>query len=320
MSTSQQDPSHEPEWLLVVRIHKDGRCERLVGTDTTPAGTDPITGVRSKDVIISLKSNIFVRIYIPKTTPTNHKLPTLIYYHGGGFLTESAASPTYHPTLNLITAESNVVVVSVNYRLAPEYLIPIPYEDSWEAIKWVATHAKEHGPESWLNDHADLCNVFFIGDSSGANIAHNMAIRFGLSPVKGINLNGIILLHPFFAGKTLTEYVPKELIELLERLWKLANGPGVELDDPLINPGMDPRVSSLGCSRILVCVGEKDTFRARGLNYKKVMEKSGWKGKVDVMESQGEGHVFFLYDTSSENACALRNRICTFINPIRSKV
>lgn len=320
MSTSQQVISHEVGWLLIVRMHKDGRCERLVGTDTIPAGTDPVTSVISKDVFISHKSKVFVRIYIPKTLSTNHKLPTLIYYHGGGFLTESVASPTYHPTLNLITKESNVVIVSVNYRLAPEYLLPTAYEDAWEAIQWVATHARKDGPESWLNDHANLHNMFFIGDSSGANIAHHMAIRFGLNPISDINLNGLILLHPFFVEKTLIEPVPKELVILLERLWKLANKPGVGLDDVSLDPGMDPRVPHLGCSKILVCVGEMDRLRVCGLYYKKVMESSGWKGKVEVMESEGEGHVFFLTNTSSENAQVLRHRIRTFINSIRSKV
>ncbi|GKC84847.1 probable carboxylesterase 2 [Tanacetum coccineum] len=319
MSSSDEFPIHIHNWL---RIHKDGTCERFIGNDIVLPGTDPVTGVQSKDVVISLKTNVFVRLYIPKTLVPNKKLPTLIYFHGGGFVTESAASSTYQPTLNLITKESNVIIVSVNYRLAPEYLIPIAYEDSWEAIKWVATHARGNGPESWLNDHADLENIFFVGDSAGANIAHNMAIRAGLNSDGVINLKGVILLHPYFVGKDpIGEEAGKnkQFKAFTDQLWMLANPLGVGFDDPLYNPAMDTHISVFGCSKILLCVAENDKMKDRGMNYKKVMEMSGWKGRMEVFESKGEGHAFFLSNTTSENARILRDRICIFINPIRSK-
>ncbi|CAI9276715.1 unnamed protein product [Lactuca saligna] len=321
MSTSKEYPLHLHGWL---RIHKDGRCERFIGNDIIPTGTDPITGVQSKDVIISHQSNLFVRLYIPKTIVDipNRKFPTLMYYHGGGFLTESAASSTYHPTLNLITAESNVIAVSVNYRLAPEYHIPVAYEDSWEAIKWVATHVKGNGPESWLNAHADLQNVFFAGDSAGANIAHNMAIRVGLNQVKVVNLKGVIMIHPYFGGR---EFIGEESKHeqhkaFMNQMWLLANRLGIGLDDPLYNPVMDPCVSAFGCSKILLCVGGRDKLRGRALLYKELMETCGWKGFIELMESKGEGHVFFLSNTSCENARILRKKICNFINSISSKI
>ncbi|GJZ38863.1 probable carboxylesterase 2 [Tanacetum coccineum] len=238
------------------------------------------------------------------------------------FVTESAASSNYQTTLNLITRESNVIIVSVNYRLAPEYRIPTAYEDSWEAIKWVATHARGNGPESWLNDHADLENIFFVGDSAGANIAHNMAIRAGLNSDGVINLKGVILLHPYFGGKDpIGEEAGKnkQFKAFTDQLWMLANPLGVGFDDPLYNPAMDTHISVFGCSKILLCVAENDKMKDRGMNYKKVMEMSGWKGRMEVFESKGEGHAFFLSNTTSENARILRDRICIFINPIRSK-
>nr|GEX29070.1 probable carboxylesterase 2 [Tanacetum cinerariifolium] len=54
--------------------------------------------------------------------------------------------------------------------------------------------------------------------------------------------------------------------------------------------------------QILLCVDEKDEFRVRGSNYKKVMENSGWKGRIELMECKGGRHGFFLFDPSSENA------------------
>lgn len=309
------------EYLLQIngflRVHKDGRCERSVGNKTVPTGIDPSTGVQSKDVVISPETNLSVRLYLPKTSSPNQKLPVLIYYHGGGFVVESAKSPTYHPTLNLLAARSGVIVVSVDYRLGPEYLLPIGYNDSWDAINWVATHGREGGPEPWLNDAADFQKVFLAGDSAGANIAHNMAIRLGSDPTDAIKLEGIILLHPYFGGEDPIGSEcgkHKQLKAFTDQFWKLANPSGSGLDDPLFNPEKNPNLERLGCSKILVCVAEKDSLRDRGLNYRDLMDKSGWSGEVEMMETKGEDHVFFLFNPSCENACSLHNRVCTFIN------
>ncbi|PWA75855.1 alpha/Beta hydrolase fold protein [Artemisia annua] len=123
-----------------------------------------------------------------------------------------------------------------------------------------------HGPDKWLNDYADLKNVFLGGDSVGGNIAHNMAIRAGLNlnVVSKIELKGLILLHPFFNGEEPIE--PKtrkdrEFEAAKDYLWNLVNPKRIGWDDPLFNPGTDPNVSGLRCSKILVCIGEKDKLR-----------------------------------------------------------
>ncbi|KAI3525406.1 hypothetical protein L1887_04175 [Cichorium endivia] len=262
--------------------------------------------------------HISARLYIPKTPNTDHKLPLIIFYHGGAFIIESAESSLYHNFLNLIVSESNVVAVSVDYRLAPEFPLPIAYEDSWEAIQWVAKHVNGNGPEPWLNEYADLHNVFLAGDSAGGNIAHNMAIRVGSDTPPGLQFRGAILLHPFFWGKERVgnecDGTEPDFIPHLDDLWAMVHPGSSGPDDPLINPGMDPRIAGMGCSKILVCVGGNDFIRGRGWYYKDVVQKSGWKGDLEVVEDKGEGHVFFLFNPSCENACTLRKRICTFIN------
>ncbi|KAI3809832.1 hypothetical protein L1987_19432 [Smallanthus sonchifolius] len=305
------------EIIGFIRVHKDGRCERLLGNKRLPAGIHPSTGVQSKDVVISPETNLSARLYLPKTATADRKLPILLYFHGGGFVIESTTSPVYHPTLNHLTAESNVIAVSIDYRLGPEYPVPTGYSDSWEAIKWVASHWTGFGPDPWLNEFADFRKVFFAGDSAGANIAHNMAIQFGLDRIAGLNLEGLILLHPYFGGNDpigseLGKH--KKLKAFTDQFWNLANPSGSGLDDPLFNPEKDPNLSGLGCSKILLAVAEKDSFRDRGLYYKELMGKSGWAGKLEMMETIGEDHAFFLFNHFSPNACTLYNRICTFIN------
>ncbi|KAJ0681030.1 putative carboxylesterase [Helianthus annuus] len=300
-----------------IRVHKDGRCERFLGNEKLPAGIDLSTGVQSNDVVISSETNLSARIYIPKNATSNRKLPLLIYFHGGGFVVESPTSPNYHPTLNHLTAESNVIAVSVDYRLAPEYPLPVGYNDCWEAAQWVASHGSGHGPDPWLNKFADFSKVFFAGDSAGANIAHNLAIRFRLDRIAGINLEGIILIHPYFGGSDPIGSElgkNKQLKVFTDQFWKVANPSGSGLDDPTFNPEKDQNLSGLGCSKILVAVAEKDCLRDRGLHYKELMEKSGWAGKVEMLESKDKDHVFFWFDHVSENACTFFDTISTFIN------
>ncbi|KAJ0823969.1 putative carboxylesterase [Helianthus annuus] len=305
------------EILPFIRVYKDGRYQKLSGNDTVPAGVDPSSGVRSKDVVILPDTPLSVRLYIPKPhNPTLKKLPLLIYFHGGGFIIESAASSPYHRLLNLIAAESGAVVVSVDYRTAPEHPVPTCFNDSWEAIKWVGEHVDGNGPESWLNELADLGHVFFAGDSAGATIAHHMAIRVGSSdPTRSVSLRGVILLHPFFWGK---ERVGSESdnarATIVGDLWKIAHPGTSGEDDPLINPAMDPKVSDLGCSKVLVYVAEKDILKDRGHYYKDILGKSGWRGDIEVIEDKGVGHVYFLLDPSVDASCTMRTRICTFIN------
>lgn len=314
--------SPTPELLFdlpnFMRVYKDGTVERFIGTEIAPASTDPTTGVRSKDAVIDQETGVSARIYIPKTTanPNNKKLPLLVYFHGGGFCFETAVSPTYHHHLNSLAAEANVVVVSVDYRRAPEHPLPAAYDDSWAAIKWAASHSKGGGPEVWLSEYVDFDRLFFAGDSAGANIAHHMGIRVGSENPDGFKLAGIALIHPYFGGE---EPIGGERDNAAgkamgDKLWLIACPTSSGPDDPLFNPGKDPNISKMGCGKVLVCVGEKDMLRDRGWYYKEELVKSGWGGVVEVMEAEGENHVFHLINPTCDNAVAMLKRLAAFMN------
>ncbi|KAH7517963.1 hypothetical protein FEM48_Zijuj09G0120000 [Ziziphus jujuba var. spinosa] len=199
---------------------------------------------------------------------TFQKLPLVIYFHGGGFLVQTPFSSTCHSFINSLVALANVVVVSVHYRRAPEHPIPTAYDDSWAAVKWVSSHSRGKGQSEWLNSNADFSRVFFAGDSAGANIATNMAIRVGLlsddEEVVSTKLNGIVMVHPYFCGKEPIGNEPNipELKALLNAVWKLGcPSSSSGSDDPLINPAMDPNLGKVRCGRVLVCVAKKDGLR-----------------------------------------------------------
>ncbi|KAG6408903.1 hypothetical protein SASPL_131929 [Salvia splendens] len=262
------------------RVYKNGRLERLTGEDVVPPSLDPATGVQSKDVEIAPEINLSARIYLPPNADPTKKLPLLVYYHGGGFVIESAFSPLYQKHLNHLVAQANVVAVSVNYRLAPEFPLPIAFEDSWRALKWSA-----EGKEEWINEFADLKRVYLGGDSAGANIAHNVAMRVGSENPEGFKLQGIFLNCAFFGG--------------LEG-W--------------VNPGKDPKISGLGCGKVLVYVAEKDFLKDRGWYYKEVLSNCGWKGKIECVEVAGEDHVFSVFVPDNQVGVDMIKKVASFIN------
>lgn len=154
---------------MFFKVYKDGSIEKYRKHDYAPPSDNPITGVRSKDIVVVPENNVTVRLYLPKITQNNdQKFPLLVYFHGGAFVIESAFSTYYHSYLHSLAAETNVLIVSVEYRLAPEHKIPACYDDSWAAMKWVSQQANsEQGTEPWLKNHADFSRVFLSGKCAG---------------------------------------------------------------------------------------------------------------------------------------------------------
>ncbi|KAG5526487.1 hypothetical protein RHGRI_032681 [Rhododendron griersonianum] len=297
-------------------VYKDGKVERLIGTEIVPpSAADLETGVGSKDVVIKPDTGISARLYKPKPTNPDQKLPVLVYFHGGAFLVQTAFSPTYQPFLNSLASQANVIIVSVEYRRAPEHPLPVGYYDSWAAVKWVVSHSGGDGEEEWLRDCADFGRVFFAGDSAGANIAHNMAIRVGSDGLDGGELAGLVLMHPFFWGKDPTgdETTDVGVREYVEKVWLSACPTSTGLDDPWINPVMDPKWSGMGCAKVLVVVAEGDVLKHRGWLYYEELRKSGWGGEVEIMETEGEEHVFYLEKPHCDKAKDLVKRVASFL-------
>uniref|UniRef100_A0A5B7AVM0 Putative 2-hydroxyisoflavanone dehydratase-like n=1 Tax=Davidia involucrata TaxID=16924 RepID=A0A5B7AVM0_DAVIN len=259
----------------VLRVYNDGTVERIFGSPYVPPSPtpDPTTGVSSKDITIS--PDVSARLYLPKltTTTTDQKLPILVYFHGGGFCVESAFSFLDHRYITAIVAESKALAVSVEYRLAPEHPLPAAYEDCWAALQWVASHSAD---EPWLINHGDFGKVFIGGDSAGGNIVHNIAMRAGVESLPAdLKIHGAFLSHPYDKG-------------LPYRIWVFVypSAPG-GIDNPMINPVGNGALSLsvLGCSRLLVCVAEKDKLREKGVCYYAAVKESGWRGEVERLAS-----------------------------------
>ncbi|CAN6249612.1 unnamed protein product [Urochloa humidicola] len=309
----------------LIRIFKSGRVERYFGSDPFPACTDANTAVASKDRAIS--PDVAVRLYLPPAAKDGggSRLPVLVYFHGGGFCLLSAFNAIIHGYLNSLAARAGAVVVSVEYRLAPEHPIPAAYEDSWRALVWVASHASGSAAgageeEHWLADHADFSRMSLAGDSAGGNIAHHMAMRAGGAEglPGGARISGVVLVHPYFlsGGKVPSEESNPAMADNLVKMWRVVAPGTTGLDDPWINPLADgaPSLRALPCRRVLVCLAEEDVLRDRGRAYCEALRASGWSGEVEVVEAAGQGHCFHLSDYTSGDAVRQDEAIATFLN------
>ncbi|GJY75606.1 2-hydroxyisoflavanone dehydratase-like protein, partial [Tanacetum coccineum] len=197
----------------LVEYKGEGHCFSLFDQN------NPTDDVFSKDITISPLESTFRA----KALTTTNKLPVLVYYHGGGFCLESAFCALFHRYVNSIVSKSqSIIAISVEYILAPENPLPVAYEDSWVALNWVTSHFdQETYPKSkdqWILDFANFDKLYIGGDSEGANIAHNMAIRAAIRSETSENRED----------------------SWLSRVWRVVypDSPGGD-DNPMVNPFAD---------------------------------------------------------------------------------
>lgn len=111
------------------------------------------------DALLGPEGDIPIRIYGPSAT--SRPLPALVFFHGGGGVIGSI--DTHDGLCRLLCRELEALVISVDYRLAPEHPFPAAVDDALAAYRWVMTHARSLG--------VDPQRVAVGGDSHGGNLS-----------------------------------------------------------------------------------------------------------------------------------------------------
>ncbi|XP_073361298.1 probable carboxylesterase 5 [Aegilops tauschii subsp. strangulata] len=318
-----------------IRKYKDGSIERFLRSPFVLASPDQggNRGVTTRDVVVDKATGVSVRLFLPSRaadTAGRNRLPLVIYVHGGSFCTESAFGRTYHRYATSLAASAGALVVSVEYRLAPEFPIPAAYDDAWAALQWAASSS-----DPWLASYADWGRTFLAGDSAGGNIVYHTAVRASHEVNDDMmDIEGLIMVHPYFWG---AKRLPSELAWAdesegasatavfppygVDRLWPFVTAGQAGNDDPRIDPPAS-EVSSLACRRVLIAVAGKDTLRDRGLDLAARIRDhdAPWpwmtpgRREVTVVESEGEDHGFHLYCPLRATSKRLMGSIVEFIN------
>jgi len=312
----------------VLKVYEDGTISRLEDPRMfVKASLQGEGQVASKDVVLNEELGLWVRLYVPSShlqqQTENRRLPLIVYFHGGGFCLASPALPDFHNFTLKLAASLGAIVVSVAYRLAPEHRLPAAYDDCITAVQWVRSHAVDGGDfehDPWLESHADFSQVYLLGDSAGANIAHHViALSGGVGVWSPMRVRGAILVQPYFGAERRTrseiECPPGAFItlQMSDTCWRVSLPVGSDRDHPFSNPWSPraPKLEEVPLPPLLVAIGGRDILRDRGHDYCESLKRCGKSVEVVVFEE--EEHAFYARKPHCPSSQRLMEQISRFI-------
>jgi acetyl esterase len=253
---------------------------------TTVAGTKDVT-------IAGPGGPMKARVYRP-VTERSGPLPTVLFIHGGGFVVGSVDS--HDNQARGVCAGTESVVVSIDYRLAPETQWPGPVDDAYTALQWIAEHICELG--------GDATRLAVAGDSAGGNLAAVVAL---LARDQGPAICAQLLIYPVVDFDPDAPYQSRVdnatgfFLTTDDMLWFGGNYMPAGTD-PLA-PTLSPLHAKLaGVAPAVVLTAEFDPLRDEGEAYVAALKAAG----VEVHHHRFDGliHGFFDLGLLSKAAAA----------------
>jgi acetyl esterase len=233
-----------------------------------------------------------IRIYRPEA---DGAVPTMAFFHGGGFVIGNIETHDDHA--RLICRDAEMVVVSVDYRLAPEHKFPTGFEDCLAATTWVADNIDALG--------GDPDKIVVGGDSAGGNLSAAVALATRDS---GPRLAAQFLIYPGVDFVEDVDYPSR--VENAEGYFLTADDMVWFRDHYLphdIDP-TDPRASTIrvsdlaGAPPAVIGTAEFDPLRDEGEAYAKALADAGVE--VRLQRFDGLIHGFFGFGPYSAAAAA----------------
>jgi acetyl esterase len=248
---------------MTVPESRDALEQRVHLTGGTP---EPVDQVISSEVP-GPAGPIAVRVYVPAGRSARLQMPGLVFFHGGGWVRGSLQS---HDILCRSLANGGgCIVVSVDYRMAPEHRFPAAIDDAVAATRWVAEHAAEIG--------VDPARLAVGGDSAGGNLA--AAVALVLRDAGGPPLVHQLLIYPVtnyrFDTPSYADNAEGYMLtrEAMRYYWRLYLPDEAAGDDQRASPLRARDLSRLPPAMVLTA--EFDPLRDEGRAYADRLEASG---------------------------------------------
>jgi acetyl esterase len=233
--------------------------------------------------IPGVAGDIPVRIYTPEGNPP---MGVLVYFHGGGWVLGDLES--HDRVCRALANNAGCVVVSVDYRLAPEHVFPAGAEDCYAATKWVAENAASLG--------ADPARLAVGGDSAGGNLA---AVVSMMSRDRGgPSIIFQLLFYPV-TDSALDTPSYKEFSSDgnvlsradMEWFWNSYLGPDTEKTNPYVSPLRAKNLA--GLPPALIMTASHDPLRDEGERFAQRLISAGTK--VTCTRYEGVTHGFISF-------------------------
>jgi acetyl esterase len=241
----------------------------------------PLASIEDRVVPAPEGHQIPVRIYRPRL---DARLPAVIYYHGGGWVIGSLDS--YDGLCRRLASQGDCVVISVDYRLAPEFKFPAAPNDALTAFHWVAAQAAA------LN--IDSRRLIVGGDSAGGNLAAVTCVRLrdegGPEPLAQLLIYPAVHHHLPAVG-SLAENGQGYFLDQAAMTWFLGHYLAKDSDQthPHYAVALTPNLA--GLPRALVITAEFDPLRDQGEQYATRLRDAG--NRAETWRYDGMIHGFY---------------------------
>ena len=210
-----------------------------------------------------------VRVRVYRRAGSETPVPGLVYIHGGGFIVGSVDMFEAHALK--IVDELDIVIVSVDYRLAPENPFPAPVEDCYAALVWTAAKAGELG--------IDPARLGVGGESAGGGLAAGTVLlsRDRGGPALAFQYLGIPELDDRLDTDSMRDYVDTPLWNRPNAIYSwtayLGDARGGEDVSPYAAPARATDLSGLPPAFVTVC--QYDPLRDEGMEYARRLAHAG---------------------------------------------
>jgi acetyl esterase len=252
--------------------------------------------------IPSPHGRIPARIYTPKKLRKADGLaPGLVFFHGGGWVIGNLE--THDVVCRKLAHEGEMIVISVDYRLAPEHRFPAAVEDAVTATKWLAANAKALG--------VDASRLVVGGDSAGGNLAAVVSLD---ARENGPRLAGQLLVYPAtdFSRKHPSHSEPETSILLTHTVvtWFMNNYLGdADINDWRASPARARTLAGLPPAYVLTAGA--DPLRDEGDEYAARLKEAGVA--VTYRHFPGQFHGFFTMGKLLNQANVAVGEIATWL-------
>lgn len=237
-------------------------------------------------VAVSDGAEIEVRVYVPYSLENTEQWPALVFAHGGGWCLGSLDA--WNRTCRLLAETTQLVVFSVDYRLAPEFKFPTPLNDFFTTLRYIHENASLFG--------IDSNRIAVGGDSAGANIAAASCLMAKQHPE--IKVSHQLLFYPALdatmSSKSYDQYAEGYGLDssTMVYCWDQYVPHESEKQNELISPLLAQSLDGLPDATIFVC--EYDPVRDDGERYAQKLWDAGIQVKFHLLEGMIHGAIHML--------------------------